>query len=32
MVLATTYGLKANKYSGNIHDVVVLDDLFREII
>lgn len=31
-VLATTYGLTANKYRGNIHDVVVLDDLFRELL
>lgn len=32
LVLTTTYGLKANKYSGNIHDVVVLDEFFRELI
>lgn len=31
-VLVTTYGLARNKYSGAIHDVVVLDDLFRELI
>lgn len=31
-VLVTTYGLTNNKYSGDIHDVVVLDDLFRELI
>lgn len=31
-VLVTTYGLAANKYSGDIHNVVTLDDLFRELI
>lgn len=31
-VLVTTYGLAGNKYSGDIHDVVTLDDLFRELI
>lgn len=31
-VLVTTYGLTDNKYSGDIHDVVVLDDLFRELL
>lgn len=30
-VLVTTYGLTANKYSGDISNVVLLDDLFREI-
>lgn len=31
-VLVTTYGLTNNKYSGDIHDVIILDDLFRELI
>lgn len=31
-VLVTTYGLANNKYSGDIHDVVILDDLFKETI
>lgn len=31
-VLVTTYGLTPNKYSGDIHKVVILDDMFRELI
>lgn len=32
LVLVTTYRLAKNKYSGNIQSVVLLDDLFRELI
>lgn len=30
IILVTTYGLAKNKYSGNIQQVVTLDDLFKE--
>lgn len=30
-VLITTYGLTKNKYSANIHDIVILNDLFEII-
>ena len=29
VVMVTSFGLKRNKYSGNVQSVVTLDDLFR---